>query len=108
MDTSKSKREWQEKVLQPSTKRFPEREEHFLTTSGFEIDDLYTPDDAEAFDYDQKLGYPGEFPFTRGIQPTMYRGRMWTMRQYAGFASAQATNQRYHYLLEQGRPQRGI
>jgi methylmalonyl-CoA mutase N-terminal domain/subunit len=102
MDTSKSKREWQEKVLQPSTKRFPEREEHFLTTSGFEIDDLYTPDDAEAFDYDQKLGYPGEFPFTRGIQPTMYRGRMWTMRQYAGFASAQATNQRYHYLLEQG------
>ena len=102
MDTSKSKREWQEKVLQPSTKRFPEREEHFLTTSGFEIDDLYTPDDAEAFDYDQNLGYPGEFPFTRGIQPTMYRGRMWTMRQYAGFASAQATNQRYHYLLEQG------
>jgi len=102
MDTSKSKREWQEKVLQPSTKRFPEREEHFLTTSGFEIDDLYSPDDAEAFDYDQKLGYPGEFPFTRGIQPTMYRGRMWTMRQYAGFASAQATNQRYHYLLEQG------
>ncbi len=102
MDTSKSKREWQEKVLQPSTKRFPEREERFLTTSGFEIDDLYTPDDAEAFDYDQKLGYPGEFPFTRGIQPTMYRGRMWTMRQYAGFASAQATNQRYHYLLEQG------
>jgi methylmalonyl-CoA mutase N-terminal domain/subunit len=102
MDTSKSKREWQEKVLQPSTKRFPEREEHFLTTSGFEIDNLYTPDDAEAFDYDQNLGYPGEFPFTRGIQPTMYRGRMWTMRQYAGFASAQATNQRYHYLLEQG------
>ena len=102
MDTSKSKREWQEKVLQPSTKRFPEREEHFLTTSGFEIDDLYSPDDAEAFDYDQNLGYPGEFPFTRGIQPTMYRGRMWTMRQYAGFASAQATNQRYHYLLEQG------
>ncbi|MGB2855326.1 MAG: methylmalonyl-CoA mutase family protein [Dehalococcoidia bacterium] len=102
MDTSKSKREWQEKVLQPSTKRFPEREEHFLTTSGIEVDNLYTPDDAEAFDYDQNLGYPGEFPFTRGIQPTMYRGRMWTMRQYAGFASAQATNQRYHYLLEQG------
>jgi methylmalonyl-CoA mutase N-terminal domain/subunit len=102
MDTSKTKQDWLKKTLQPSIERFPEREEHFLTTSGFEIDDLYTPDDAEAFDYDQKLGYPGEFPFTRGIQPTMYRGRMWTMRQYAGFASAQATNQRYHYLLEQG------
>jgi methylmalonyl-CoA mutase N-terminal domain/subunit len=102
MDTSKTKQEWVEKTLQPSTKRFPEREEHFLTTSGIEIDDVYTPDDAKAFDYDQKLGYPGEFPFTRGVQPTMYRGRMWTMRQYAGFASAQATNQRYHYLLEQG------
>jgi len=102
MDTSKSKREWQEKVLQPSTKRFPEREEHFLTTSAIEIDDVYTPDDRQAFDYDHELGYPGEFPFTRGVQPTMYRGRIWTMRQYSGFASAEATNRRYHYLLEQG------
>ncbi len=102
MDTSKSKREWQEKVLQPSTKRFPEREERFLTTSAIEIDDVYTPDDRKAFDYDHGLGYPGEFPFTRGVQPTMYRGRIWTMRQYSGFASAEATNHRYHYLLEQG------
>jgi len=102
MDTSNSKREWQEKVLQPSIKRFPEREERFLTTSGIEIDDVYTPDDCQAFNYDQELGYPGEFPFTRGVQPTMYRGRIWTMRQYSGFASAEATNHRYHYLLEQG------
>ena len=102
MDTSNSKREWQEKVLQPSINRFPEREERFLTTSGIEIDDVYTPDDRQAFDYDQELGYPGEFPFTRGVQPTMYRGRIWTMRQYSGFASAEATNHRYHYLLEQG------
>ncbi|TET77364.1 MAG: methylmalonyl-CoA mutase [Dehalococcoidia bacterium] len=102
MDTSKSKREWREKVLQPSVKRFPEREERFLTTSGIEIDDVYTPDDRQAFDYDEGLGYPGEFPFTRGVQPTMYRGRIWTMRQYSGFASAEATNRRYHYLLEQG------
>ena len=102
MDTSNSKREWQEKVLQPSINRFPEREERFLTTSGIEIDNLYTPDDRQAFDYDQELGYPGEFPFTRGVQPTMYRGRIWTMRQYSGFASAEATNRRYHYLLEQG------
>jgi len=102
MDTSKTKQEWLEKTLQPSTERFPEREERFLTTSGIEIDDVYTPDDRKTSDYSGELGYPGEFPFTRGIQPTMYRGRMWTMRQYAGFASAQATNQRYHYLLEQG------
>jgi methylmalonyl-CoA mutase N-terminal domain/subunit len=102
MDTSKSKAEWQEKVLQPSIKRFPEREEHFLTTSGVEIDDIYTEQDAQGFEYNEQLGYPGEYPFTRGVQPTMYRGRMWTMRQYAGFASAEATNKRYHYLLEQG------
>ena len=102
METSKNKAEWQEKVLQPSVKRFPEREERFLSTSGIEIDDIYTPEDRQGLDYNQHLGYPGEFPFTRGVQPTMYRGRMWTMRQYAGFASAEATNKRYHYLLEQG------
>ena len=102
METSKSKAEWQEKVLKPSTTKNAEREEHFLTTSGIEIDDVYSPDDRKSEDYDKDLGYPGEYPFTRGVQPTMYRGRMWTMRQYAGFASAEATNKRYHYLLEQG------
>lgn len=102
METSKNKAEWQEKVLQPSVQRFPEREERFLSTSGIEIDDIYTPEDRQGLDYNQQLGYPGEFPFTRGVQPTMYRSRMWTMRQYAGFASAEATNKRYHYLLEQG------
>lgn len=102
MEISKSKAEWNEKVLKPSIGKFPEREEHFLTTSGIEVDDVYTPDDLKAADYHRDLGYPGEFPFTRGVQPTMYRGRMWTMRQYAGFASAEATNKRYHYLLEQG------
>jgi len=102
METSKSKREWLDTKLQPAIKKAPEREEKFLTTSGIEIDDVYTPDDRQAFDYNQTLGYPGEYPFTRGVQPTMYRGRMWTMRQYAGFASAEATNKRYHYLLEQG------
>jgi methylmalonyl-CoA mutase, N-terminal domain len=102
MDTSKNKREWQEKTLKPSLKRAPEREERFLTNSGLEIDDLYAPDDLQGFDYVQKLGFPGEYPFTRGVQPTMYRGRVWTMRQYAGFASAEESNKRYHYLLEQG------
>jgi methylmalonyl-CoA mutase N-terminal domain/subunit len=102
MATSNNKQEWIENKLKPATKKFAEREEHFLTTSGIEIDDIYTADDLQGYDYNQQLGYPGEFPFTRGVQPTMYRGRIWTMRQYAGFASAQATNQRYHYLLEQG------
>jgi methylmalonyl-CoA mutase N-terminal domain/subunit len=102
MSTSKSKQEWLENKLQPATKKNPEREEQFLTTSGIEIDDIYAPDDRQGSDYNAALGYPGEFPFTRGVQPTMYRGRMWTMRQYSGFASAEATNKRYHYLLEQG------
>jgi len=102
MEPSKNKREWLENKLQPAIKKAPEREEQFLTTSGIEVDDIYTPDDHQAFDYNQALGYPGEFPFTRGVQPTMYRGRMWTMRQYSGFASAEATNKRYHFLLEQG------
>ncbi|MBI4340537.1 MAG: methylmalonyl-CoA mutase family protein [Chloroflexi bacterium] len=83
-------------------KRSPEREERFLTTSGAEVDKLYTPEDLPGFDYGENLSYPGEYPFTRGVQPTMYRGRLWTMRQYAGFASAEESNRRYHYLLEQG------
>jgi methylmalonyl-CoA mutase N-terminal domain/subunit len=80
----------------------PERREHFETSSGIEIQDLYTPADTAGLDEDRDLGRPGEFPFTRGVQPTMYRSRLWTMRQYAGFASAQETNQRFRYLLDQG------
>jgi methylmalonyl-CoA mutase N-terminal domain/subunit len=102
MDISKDKQEWQEKTLKPSLKRAPEREERFLTNSGIEIDDMYAPDDLQGFDYVQKLSFPGEYPFTRGVQPTMYRGRVWTMRQYSGFASAEESNKRYHYLLGQG------
>jgi len=102
MTTSQSKHEWQENVLQPAIKKFPEREEQFLTSSGIEVEDVYTPDDLKDIDYNGQLGYPGEFPFTRGVQPTMYRGKVWTMRQYAGFASAEESNRRYHYLLEQG------
>jgi methylmalonyl-CoA mutase, N-terminal domain len=80
----------------------PERREQFETSSGIEIQDLYTPADTAGLDEDRDLGRPGEFPFTRGVQPTMYRSRLWTMRQYAGFASAQETNQRFRYLLDQG------
>ncbi|HEX9045196.1 MAG TPA: methylmalonyl-CoA mutase family protein, partial [Candidatus Limnocylindrales bacterium] len=80
----------------------PERRERFETTSGIEIADLYTPADVADLDADADLGRPGEFPFTRGVQPTMYRGRFWTMRQYAGFATAAETNRRFRYLLGQG------
>jgi methylmalonyl-CoA mutase N-terminal domain/subunit len=79
-----------------------ERKERFATTSDIEVADLYTPADTEGLIEDVALGRPGEFPFTRGVQPTMYRGRLWTMRQYAGFASAARTNERFRYLLEQG------
>jgi methylmalonyl-CoA mutase N-terminal domain/subunit len=80
----------------------PERHERFETSSGLEIRDLYTPADVAGLDEERDLGRPGEYPFTRGVQPTMYRSRFWTMRQYAGFATAAETNRRFRYLLEQG------
>ncbi|MQF48464.1 methylmalonyl-CoA mutase [SAR202 cluster bacterium AC-647-N09_OGT_505m] len=96
------KQDWKEKVWKPATERNRERQESFETTSEMEVDVLYTPEDVANQDYGRDLGYPGSFPFTRGVQPTMYRGRVWTMRQYSGFASAEETNHRYHYILEQG------
>ncbi len=95
------KREWEEKYVEPLLQKSPERRKEFKTASGFVVDRLYTPEDVE-IDYDAKLGYPGTYPFTRGVYPTMYRGRLWTMRQYAGFGTAEETNRRYKYLLEQG------
>ncbi|MCL0043000.1 methylmalonyl-CoA mutase family protein [Dehalococcoidia bacterium] len=96
------KEQWTEKVWKPSVERFAERRETFQTTSDIKIDPVYTPEDLNALDYDQEIGMPGEFPFTRGVQPNMYRGRLWTMRQYSGFASAEESNRRYRYLMEQG------
>ncbi|MGQ9675253.1 MAG: acyl-CoA mutase large subunit family protein [Chloroflexota bacterium] len=95
------KRRWEEKV-EKSLQRFPERQEKFETTAEIPVNRLYTPLDIADLDYARDLGFPGEFPFTRGVQPTMFRGRFWTMRQYAGFASAEESNRRYRYLLEQG------
>jgi methylmalonyl-CoA mutase N-terminal domain/subunit len=92
---------WTQRTVIPLLQKHAERREHFETTSGIEIDRLYTPEDV-ALDYERDLGYPGEFPFTRGIQPTMYRGRFWTMRQYAGFGTAEETNRRFHLLLDAG------
>jgi methylmalonyl-CoA mutase N-terminal domain/subunit len=93
---------WEETTLANVLQRFPERRENFKTTSEIELNRLYIPLDLQEFDYSEKLGFPGDYPFTRGVQPTMYRGRFWTMRQYAGFATAEETNERYRYLLDQG------
>jgi methylmalonyl-CoA mutase N-terminal domain/subunit len=100
--SSKNKQEWQKVTVAPNLKRYSERQKKFETSSGIDISPVYTPDDIPDFNYQAALGYPGEYPFTRGIQPNMYRGRLWTMRQYAGFGTAEESNQRYRYLLEQG------
>jgi methylmalonyl-CoA mutase N-terminal domain/subunit len=92
---------WEETTLQRTLSRFPERDSEFTTESSLSIKRVYTPADVQT-EYLPDLGFPGEFPLTRGVQPTMYRGRLWTMRQYAGFGSASETNARYKYLLEQG------
>jgi methylmalonyl-CoA mutase, N-terminal domain len=96
-----AQKSWEQKVIGPSLAKSPEREEVFVTGSGRPLERVYTHDDVQG-DYVDEMGFPGQFPFTRGIQPTMYRGRLWTMRQYAGFASAEESNRRYRYLLEQG------
>jgi len=93
---------WRATVRAKAINATPERRTRFETTSGIEVADLYTPADIAGLDEERDLGRPGEFPFTRGVQPTMYRGRFWTMRQYAGFATAAETNERFRYLLAQG------
>ncbi len=94
--------EWLKNSRDPAVARIKERQEDFSTTSGIEIPPLHTPLDGAGEPYCEKLGFPGSYPFTRGVQPTMYRGRHWTMRQYAGFGSAEESNRRYRYLLEKG------
>lgn len=95
---ARKKKDWAERFKN----ELKERKKVFTTQSGITLDRLYTPEDTRDIDYDEKIGYPGEYPFTRGVQPTMYRGRLWTMRQYAGFGTAEETNKRFKYLLEQG------
>ena len=99
---SKTKREWQETTLASALKGHSERKDSFATTSGIEIEPVYTPEDVPDSDYASQLGYPGEFPYTRGVQPSMYRGRLWTVRQYAGFGTAEDTNKRFRKLLAEG------
>ncbi|MBW2003153.1 MAG: methylmalonyl-CoA mutase [Deltaproteobacteria bacterium] len=94
--------QWQNTTLKKVLDKSPEREDVFRTESGIPVKRLYTPLDLEDIDYESELGFPGEYPYTRGVYPTMYRGRLWTMRNYAGFGTAEDTNRRYRYLLEQG------
>src|SRR5271167_4548929 len=97
-----ARKNWEERKLNPALKRGPERKPKFVTSSGIEVKRAYDPEDLNGQDFVNDLGFPGEYPFTRGVQPTMYRGRLWTMRQYAGFGSAEESNRRYRYLFDQG------
>ncbi len=96
------KEEWESNTLQPTLARFPEGREKFITTSSEPIQRLYTPLDVQRLDFERDIGFPGEYPFTRGVHATMHRGRPWTMRMFAGFGTAEETNQRFKYLLEKG------
>jgi methylmalonyl-CoA mutase N-terminal domain/subunit len=101
-DIGEAREQWRRDVYEPSVARRPERKEEFLSTSGYPFERLYTPEQVDKLDYGADLGFPGEYPYTRGVQATMYRGRLWTMRQYAGFGTAEESNERYRYLLSQG------
>ncbi len=101
-DLKKRKNTWEENTLNKALERQPERKSEFKTISDMHIERLYTPEDSAGTDYLRDIGFPGEWPYTRGVQSTMYRGRLWTMRQYSGFGTAEDSNKRYKYLLEQG------
>jgi methylmalonyl-CoA mutase, N-terminal domain len=96
------KEEWEKKTLNPLLKKSPERQKEFTSISGQSIERLYTPADLDDFDYEKDLGFPGAPPYTRGIHPTMYRGKLWTLRQFSGYGTAEDTNRRFHYLLSHG------
>jgi methylmalonyl-CoA mutase N-terminal domain/subunit len=101
-DLKKSRKEWEYTTLKKTIEKHPEQKNEFTTISDSPINRIYTPEDSEEIDYLKDIGFPGEWPYTRGVQPTMYRGRLWTMRQYAGFGTAEDSNKRYKYLLKQG------
>src|SRR5947209_11290259 len=100
--TSQNAEEWRNTTEKAALEKSKPRHPQFMTSSYIEVPDLPTEENLQGFDTHEKLGYPGEFPFTRGIHPTMYRSRLWTMRQYAGFGTAEESNKRYHFLLSQG------
>jgi methylmalonyl-CoA mutase N-terminal domain/subunit len=98
---SDARQSWEEEILQPALKKYPERKAEFRTPSRIPVERVYFPADENAQEW-ETIGFPGQYPFTRGVQPTMYRGRLWTMRQYAGYATAEESNARYRFLLSQG------
>ncbi|MFQ5813905.1 MAG: methylmalonyl-CoA mutase family protein, partial [Anaerolineae bacterium] len=93
---------WEETTLQKTLNRFPERHDTFITTSSAPVERLYTPLDIADLDYERDLSFPGQYPFTRGVHPTMHRGRLWTMRMFAGFGTAEETNERFREILAAG------
>ena len=97
-----AKEEWEKETLGPVLDAYGERQDRFATVSNHELERLYTPDDIADTDYEEDLGLPGEPPYTRGVYPTMYRGRTWTMRQFAGYGTAEEPNERFHYLIDEG------
>src|SRR5689334_7861718 len=96
---SDERKQWEDEVLNPALAKWPERAAEFSTASDLPVERFYNQDSIADIKYADDLGYPGQYPFTRGVQPTMYRGRLWTMRQYAGFGTAEESNKRYQYLL---------
>ena len=98
----KAKESWEKECYEPSLKQSPERLPRYSTVSGLEVQKLYTPEDISRLDFGRDIGFPSQYPYTRGVQASMYRGRLWTMRMFSGFGSAEDTNRRYKYLLSQG------
>ncbi|HLL78974.1 MAG TPA: methylmalonyl-CoA mutase family protein, partial [Ktedonobacteraceae bacterium] len=98
---SVERKQWEETTVAESLRRLPERE-NLMTTSSVPVNRVYTPQDNARLDYTRDIGLPGEYPYTRGVQPTMYRAKPWTMRMFAGFGTAEDTNKRFKYLLSQG------
>src|SRR5262245_19107129 len=96
------KERWEQETLTPALERHPERKKSFQTVSLEEVDRIYTPEDVADVDFSEDISFPGEFPYTRGIHPTGYRGKLWTMRQFAGFGTPEETNARFKYLLDHG------
>src|SRR5262245_50712127 len=101
-DLRETLQNWEEKTVQETLSKVPEQRKRFMTESSRTVNRLYTPADIPEFDHQEDLGVPGEYPFTRGVHATGYRGKMWTMRMFAGFGTAEETNARFKYLLEQG------
>lgn len=101
-ELQQAQEKWEEETLSPTLSRFPEREDEFITTSSEPVERVYTPLDVQDLEFSGDLGMPGEYPYTRGVHATMHRGRLWTMRMFAGFGTAKETNQRFKFLLDQG------